>query len=401
METAVLLCAGTSSRFEPLNSLGHKGLVSLLGKTFAQRTIEMLMEEGFRHIVSIINPNDADQWAQIQEVLRTQHHLEITCIPQSTALGMANAIMLAKEHLGEDFLVISPYHYELTQTVKMLKKARGTTLALTPTDHPERYGIATFDPASHRLLSLIEKPTHVAGDQAYKVVSVYRFSVDFLQQLATYSEHYALEQALHDYAQTHPVSCVISPGESLSLKYSWQVLDHLQLLLSQQQSAHQPVGPFVHLDDATGAIVMETGCTVGQFTILRGPLYLGKDVIIGDHCLIRDSALEQGSVVGAYSEVARSLIMEQSKLHNSYVADSLIGPRCQIGADLLTTNKRLDRAKIQVKIKGEKIDSGRTALGVLMGPDVVTGSRVTTMPGTIVPANSIIMPNQVLPVHQA
>jgi bifunctional UDP-N-acetylglucosamine pyrophosphorylase/glucosamine-1-phosphate N-acetyltransferase len=70
--------------------------------------------------------------------------------------------------------------------------------------------------------------------------------------------------------------------------------------------------------------------------------------------------------------------------HLSYVGDSVIGERCNFGAGTICSNLRHDKGNIKSYIKGQKTDSGRRKLGVIMGDGVMTGINTTIYPGTVI-----------------
>ncbi len=398
MKTAVILAAGSSSRMYPFNSVGNKGLLSIAGKTLVERTVSMLVQQGISNIICIISPEDEPSWLDVQQKIQLELGIEITCMPQRAAKGMADALLIAKDHITDDFLVIFPYHYEQEKNVTTLLQQNGPAVLITRTDSPKLYGIVTYDPSTKQLLSITEKPETVSDSVAFKLIGIYRLNLAFLDLLGAYSGEYAFETALDEFAKTANIACIESEGESLSLKYAWHLLDHLKPVLEHATKLDRELGPHIVIDESHGPVVLDEGCKIGQFTALKGPLYIGKNAVIGDHCLIRESSIGAGCVVGAYTEVARSILMENAKIHYSYLADSMIGPGAKIGAGLLTTNKRLDRRTIRVQLQNKTIDSQRTAFGVLIGAQAVLGSRVMTMPGTIIPEKAVILPNQVLPI---
>jgi len=96
--------------------------------------------------------------------------------------------------------------------------------------------------------------------------------------------------------------------------------------------------------------------------------------------------------------VKNSIIMDGTHIpHLSYVGDSVIGERCNLGAGTITANIRFDKKNVKVEVKGERIDSGRRKLGVIIGDDVQTGINVNLLPGVKVGAGAWIAPG--LTVH--
>jgi len=101
-------------------------------------------------------------------------------------------------------------------------------------------------------------------------------------------------------------------------------------------------------------------------------------------------------VIGANTEVVRSVILEKCNIHFGYLADSVLDQNVKIAAGLVTANKRLDRENIAITTKEKTIDSRTDRLGILAGEGAETGIKVGTMPGVILGPNSKIFPGVIV-----
>jgi bifunctional UDP-N-acetylglucosamine pyrophosphorylase/glucosamine-1-phosphate N-acetyltransferase len=89
--------------------------------------------------------------------------------------------------------------------------------------------------------------------------------------------------------------------------------------------------------------------------------------------------------------------MSGSKIgHLSYVGDSVIAERCNLGAGTIISNLRHDKGNIKSYIKGERVDSGRRKLGVIMGDDVMTGINTSIYPGAVIESGFRGLPAEVI-----
>ena len=144
--------------------------------------------------------------------------------------------------------------------------------------------------------------------------------------------------------------------------------------------------------------------SIGPDTIVRsgayiiGPVLIGAGCDIGPNCYIRPgTCLGDGVRIGNAVEVKNSAIMDDTKIgHLSYVGDSVIGSNCNFGAGTICSNLRHDKASIKSYIKGEKVDSGRKKLGVIMGDGVKTGINTSIYPGTVIESGYRGLPAAVL-----
>jgi bifunctional N-acetylglucosamine-1-phosphate-uridyltransferase/glucosamine-1-phosphate-acetyltransferase GlmU-like protein len=79
--------------------------------------------------------------------------------------------------------------------------------------------------------------------------------------------------------------------------------------------------------------------------------------------------------------------------HLSYVGDSILGEKCNLGAGTIIANLRFDDGHVKMMIKDKVIDTGRRKLGVVMGDNVKTGIKSLLMPGVKLGANSWVGAN--------
>jgi NDP-sugar pyrophosphorylase family protein len=94
--------------------------------------------------------------------------------------------------------------------------------------------------------------------------------------------------------------------------------------------------------------------------------------------------------------VVRSYIGPNSKLHRTYIGDSVLEGNNNTGAGTIITNARFDRQPITYHNKKTTIDSNRCKLGCIMANRVQVGGNATIMPGTVISTESIIGPNTIV-----
>jgi bifunctional UDP-N-acetylglucosamine pyrophosphorylase/glucosamine-1-phosphate N-acetyltransferase len=229
---------------------------------------------------------------------------------------------------------------------------------------------------------------------------MYLLSKSYLDELEkTDVSQYSFEAALDSFLKDHDVRYYKQDTYLASLKYPWHLFEFQQELFTHARSstaidAH--VSPTAIIDDTHGPVIIESGARIGHATKLLGPCYIGRQAIVGDFSFVRGSSIEAGVVIGAYTEVARSIFLSHSEMHYGYIADSIVGKNVRIGAGLITANKRHDRENIEALVKGEKVDVGRNNLGVMIGDGAKIGVRTTTMPGVMIGSESVVYPGLTL-----
>jgi len=396
--TIVVIAGGSSSRFYPLNSYLHKGGSSLLGIPIFERTLKNLEETGYKNVIAVLPTDEtlSSQLGQIAEKHRDQ--LDIKLINQPEATGMGDAVLLAAPHINtQQFLVITPYHTEAGAfSQRLLELNNPAAIFTTATDTPWRYGIVSIN--NSLATGITEKPAKGTELSNQKVQAIYLLNQKFLEILeATKSEPYSFEVALNQLMQQSKVGVVQLEKSLPTLKFAWHLFDFLEMFLKEaktQISTSAKIAPTAVIDDSGGAVIIGENTKIGHCAKIVGPCYIGPDSLVGDFSLVRNSNINHHVIVGANTEVVRSIIFENSSIHFGYLADSILGRNNKIAAGLITANKRFDREKIKTKIKGKMVDTGRNGLGIITGDNVSTGIGVNFMPGVLVGSKQVIFPGK-------
>jgi bifunctional UDP-N-acetylglucosamine pyrophosphorylase/glucosamine-1-phosphate N-acetyltransferase len=123
-----------------------------------------------------------------------------------------------------------------------------------------------------------------------------------------------------------------------------------------------------------------------------GPALVGPGCVIGHNALVRGSMLGARSVVGFGSEVARSFLAGGVELHHNYVGDSVLDRGTSMGFGATTANFRIDGRTVPSVVGGERLDTGREKLGLMLGAGTKLGVNTSTMPGVKIGAGALIGP---------
>ncbi|PJB89691.1 hypothetical protein CO082_00005, partial [Candidatus Peregrinibacteria bacterium CG_4_9_14_0_8_um_filter_44_15] len=134
----------------------------------------------------------------------------------------------------------------------------------------------------------------------------------------------------------------------------------------------------------------EEGAKIMEHATITGPAYIGRDVVVANNALVRESEIGAQSVVGYSSEVARSNLGNNVWLHMNYVGDSILGDDVMLGAGAVTGNFRLDQENVKMEVEGNKISSQTNKFGAVVGPNTKIGINVSMMPGSKIGASSLI-----------
>jgi bifunctional UDP-N-acetylglucosamine pyrophosphorylase/glucosamine-1-phosphate N-acetyltransferase len=125
---------------------------------------------------------------------------------------------------------------------------------------------------------------------------------------------------------------------------------------------------------------------------VAAPALIGPGCVIGNNALVRGSVLGPNCVVGFGSEVARSYLAGDVELHHNYVGDSVFDRDTSMGWGATTANYRIDHRTVPSVIAGQRIDSEREKLGLVLGAGARVGVNTSLMPGVKVGAGALIGP---------
>jgi len=126
-----------------------------------------------------------------------------------------------------------------------------------------------------------------------------------------------------------------------------------------------------------GAIV-HSSCRLilGANSTVRAGAVLRDEVVVGDNCL-----------VGVHCEVVRSVLLGPRTFlgHFIYLADSILGRDVNVAGNVWVANTNVKPGgTVPLVFRGDKIDSGRSHLGMLAGDGVRFGASTTVCPGCLV-----------------
>ena len=379
---AVLIAAGESSRFWPLNR-EHKSQVRLLGRSIIYWTVKGLAESGIRDIVVVCSKDST-----IPAMLKGENDLgvKLSFVTQEERLGTGNALWQAREFLTQSFFVVWPNKVtsgDLVQKVLAKQKQENAKVVLvgTETSTPWNYGVARME--GNSVKGIVEKPKEGKEPSNVEIIGFYFLQPDFFSYYEKLPRHHETDfiDALNLYLQEKGASLVSVEKDMPTLKYPWELFPLLDTLF-QFQTQRQIISP---------------AAKIGEGTVIEGPVYIGEGCEIGPHNVLRGPLnLERGVKTGAFCEIKHSIVQEGTHFHSGYIGDSIVGKDCRFGAGFVSANRRLDRAVISPLVKDKKVDTGLTYLGTVVGDNAHVGIHAGTMPGVFIGSGVLVGPGTIV-----
>ena len=355
----LLLAGGHGTRLRPLTFTGNKHMIPIANQPMLHYGLRLLQAAGIREVGIILGPITEG----IREGIGDGHQfgLEVTYLVQGDPKGLAHAVLVAREYLGDEpfLMVLGDNLLEGGPEPFLAAFRTGTPSAVVgavPVREPSRYGVVELD-ADDRIVSLEEKPKAPRSNLA--LIGVYLFTPeihDVIRELRPSSRgELEITDAIRRLNErTQRVKVVRLTGW---WKDTGQVSDILEanerVLASRPESFFEIRGTVERGARLIGHVAVGSGSVVESGVTIRGPsivgdrvriergAYIGPFVAIGDGCVVRQA------------EVDRSVLMDDVVLDlPSRVVDSIIGRGSRL-------EERTERPKGQSFVLG---DSSRVTL---------------------------------------
>lgn len=148
------------------------------------------------------------------------------------------------------------------------------------------------------------------------------------------------------------------------------------------------------LDTSRGSISIGPRTRICPGAYIEGPVVIGSDCLVGNLAMIRGTtSIGDGTRIGFSTEIKNALIEERVSIGpQCFIADSKIECDAYLGAQVRTSNHRLDKRNVEVIVDGQRIDTGMEKLGCLIGARASLGIQVILLPGREVAPDSIFAP---------
>jgi glucose-1-phosphate thymidylyltransferase len=313
----------------PITHTSAKQLVPVANKPVLFYGLEAIAEAGITEVGIIVG----DTAEEIREAVGdgSAFGLDVTYIPQEAPLGLAHAVLIAREYLGEDdFVMYLGDNFVvggITDLVEGFRAERpDAQILLTKVPNPTEFGVAELD-AAGQVIGLEEKPRHPKSELA--LVGVYLFSP------AVHEAVRAIKPSARGELEiTDAIQWLIDAGRdvrSTTISGYWKdtgnVTDMLEVNRSVLEGLERRIDGTVDGDsEIIGRVRIEAGAKVTGSRIV-GPVVIGANTVITD------------SYVGPFTSIAGDCRIEDSEIEYSIVLrDSSVNGVRRVEASLIGRN---------------------------------------------------------------
>jgi bifunctional UDP-N-acetylglucosamine pyrophosphorylase/glucosamine-1-phosphate N-acetyltransferase len=400
---AVILAAGEGSRLNPITINRPKPLIKISGKTILEYTLTTLRESGISDVIIVTNYREKD----IQQYFGNgnKYKLKISYKKQEKMNGTATAVGITESLIKNNFILI---YGDLLFSPKSIKKIIDTfntkkidgVMAITPIENPEKYGIVEID-KEQKIKKIIEKPKNNTPSKLANA-GLYVFSKEIFQKIkqikTSIRGEYELTDAISLFVKerNQVLTVQINKDDWIDIGRPWNLLEANAWILKRIN--HRIYGTVEDGAHLIGPVTLSKNARIRSGAYIEGPVFIDEESDIGPNCYIRPyTSIGKNVRIGNACEIKNTIIMDKTHVgHLSYVGDSIICERGNLGAGTIIANYRFDSKSVKMKIKNTIIDSKRRKLGAILGDDVKTGIHSILLPGVKVGNNSWINVNYIV-----
>ncbi len=331
----LILSGGKGTRLYPLTYTRAKQLIPVANKPILFRVIEAIRDAGIREIGIVIG----DTGPEIREAVGDGSQfgdVQITYIPQEAPLGLAHAVKISRDFLGDERFVmflgdnviqggISPLIADFADHPEW-----NCQIVLKAMEHPEHYGVARLNEQG-RVVELIEKPKVPPSNLA--LVGIYMFDHHIFEATDAIKPSKRGELEITDAIQWlvdsgYTVYPHIHEGWWIDTGQPGDMLDANSYVL--EELTPEIRGEVDADSDVDARVTVEEGAQVIG-SVIRGPAIIGKNTRIINSYIGPFSSIYHDVLI-ENSEIERSIVLENSTVRNipTRIQDSLIGRNAEV-----------------------------------------------------------------------
>ena len=337
---ALVLSGGSGTRLRPITHTSAKQLLPVANKPVLFYGLEAIAAAGITDVGIVVGDTAPAIAAAVGDGSR--FGIRATYLRQEAPLGLAHAVLIAREFLGDDDFVMYLGDNFIVGGITSLAEefsARrpDAQIMLTKVPDPRAFGVAELDGAG-RVVGLEEKPRIPKSDLA--LVGVYLFTPAVHEAVAALKPSWRGELEI-----TEAIQWLIDAGRSVDStvitgywKDTGNVTDMLEVNRLVLESLDPRLDGVVEPDcEIIGRVVVEPGAQVSGSRIV-GPAvigagskitasYIGPFTAIAENCAVDDSELEYSIVLSGASIRGVRRIEASLIGHDAEVTPAPRGPR--------------------------------------------------------------------------
>jgi glucose-1-phosphate thymidylyltransferase len=306
---ALVLAGGAGTRLRPITHTSAKQLLPVANKPVLFYGLEAIRDAGITDVGLVVGDTAPAIRAAVGD--GSSLGLHASYIPQEAPLGLAHAVLVAHDFLGDDdFVMYLGDNFIVGGITALVDEFRATRpdaqIMLTRVPDPTEFGVAELDD-SGQVIGLEEKPPRPKSDLA--LVGVYMFTAAVHEAVRHITPSGRGEMEI-----TEAIQWLIDNGRkvtSTTISGYWKDTGNVADMLEVNRMVLETVEPrhsgVVDAGcDLIGRVVIEDGAQVSGSRIV-GPVIIGAGSRVTD------------SYVGPFTSVAEDCVIADCEIEYSIV----------------------------------------------------------------------------------
>ncbi|MCL4467355.1 MAG: glucose-1-phosphate thymidylyltransferase [Deltaproteobacteria bacterium] len=329
---ALILSGGKGTRLRPITHTGAKQLIPVANKPILFYAIEAIRDAGIQDIGIIVGDTAEEVRNAVADGKR--FGVKITYIQQDEPLGLAHAVLIARDFLQDDTFVMylgdNLIKSGITKLVEQFKQqSPNSQILLAHVKNPNQFGVAELEDS--RVIRLEEKPKKPKSDLA--LVGVYMFDKNIHTAVRSIKPSKRGELEITDAIQwlidnNFKVLPHIVTGWWKDTGKIEDMLEANRMMLDLNETDIK--GEVDANSRVEFKVVIEEGAIVKNSTI-RGPAAIGSGAQIINSYIGPFTSISSGTQV-INSEIEHSIILENCLIEDVgiKIEDSLVGRNVEV-----------------------------------------------------------------------
>jgi glucose-1-phosphate thymidylyltransferase len=378
---AVILAAGEGKRLRPFTETMPKVMLPVANKPLLEYVFDATRKSGIDEIVVVVGYKKE----VIMEYFKDYKDVKITYVTQDRQLGTAHALLQAKKHIKDSFIVLAGDNIiDPGSIAKLLKDQSEYSLLIKEHPHPSKYGVVFVENRSIR--RIVEKPKEDVGK--YISTGIYKLPRSVftdIEQCTSEGAH-ALSSVIQSLVDKGKNINTVLAKSWMDIVYPWDLISVNEVMI--QGTAASTSGVIEKGVTLKGPVSVGKDTKIYSGCYIVGPVVIGDSCEIGPHaCIFPSTSIGNNTVVHPFSEIRSSVIMDDVHIaSNSHISHSVIGKGCIIGDSFSTIT---GKTMIEVDNEFKRLE---TPIGAMVGEDCIIESHVVVDPGKIIGRKCKISP---------
>ncbi len=327
-----------------------KQLIPVANKPVLFYTLENIKKLDVEEVGVVVNPQNKRVF---EETLRdgSEFGLRIEYIVQEEPKGLAHAVWIARDFLGEeDFLMYLGDNLILEDLKPFVKEFLENediqaSILLSPVKDPTRFGIAVMEDG--KVIEVVEKPKIPPSNLA--IVGVYLFRNIIFEGIKSIKPSWRGELEITD-----AIGYLIKRGYEVKghIIFGWwkdtgkpEDLIEANRKILQDLRVSRVEGEVDDSSKIQGEVIIEKGVKV-MSSVVRGPVIVGRGSFI------------KNSYIGPYTSIGEDVIVENCEIENSIIMD-----KCSLS----DVKYRLDSSILGKSVSIRGVKSKPSSMSLILG----------------------------------